>query len=146
MQALLRLWAPIAKFPFVGAEDRGVALSAMLTAVMRGSLPTAPGFAVDAPSAGSGKTLLAKVLGILATGEEPSISSPSVQEEEMRKRLFASLREGARVVLWDNLREPLGGASIDAFLTASSYTDRILGVSDTARLPNRALSFALATI
>ena len=57
----------------------------------------------------------------------------------MRKRLFALLREGAKVVLWDNLREPLGGASIDSFLTASTYTDRILGVSETASLPNRAL-------
>ena len=139
VQALRRLWAPVAQFPFVGPEDRGVALAAMLTAVLRGSLPTAPGFAFDAPSAGSGKTLLAKVIGILATGDEPSISSPSGQEEEMRKRLFASLREGAKVVLWDNLREPLGGASIDSFLTASTYTDRILGVSETASLPNRAL-------
>ena len=139
LKALQRLWAPVAQFPFVGPEDRGVALAAMLTAVLRSSLPTAPGFAFDAPSAGSGKTLLAKVIGILATGHEPPISSPSGQEEEMRKRLFASLREGAKVVLWDNLREPLGGASIDSFLTASTYTDRILGVSETASLPNRAL-------
>ena len=139
LDALKRLWAPIEQFPFVGPEDRGVALSAMLTAVLRGSLPTAPGVAFDAPSAGSGKTLLAKVLGILATGTEPSISSPAGNEEEMRKRLFASLREGDRVVVWDNLREPLGGASIDSFLTASTYKDRILGVSETASLPNRAL-------
>lgn len=139
LRALQRLWAPVSQFPFVGPEDRGVTLTAMVTAVLRGSLPTAPGFAFDAPSAGSGKTLLAKVIGILATGNEPSISSPSGQEEEMRKRLFASLREGAKVVLWDNLREPLGGASIDSFLTASTYTDRILGVSETASLPNRAL-------
>jgi hypothetical protein len=139
LQALSRLWKPLAQFPFAGPEDRGVALAAMLTAVLRGTLPTAPGFAFDAPSAGSGKTLLAKVLGILATGSEPPISSPAGLEEEMRKRLFASLREGARVVVWDNLREPLGGASIDSFLTASTYSDRILGVSETASLPNRAM-------
>ena len=139
LQALKRLWEPIALFPFVGPEDRGVALSAMLTAVLRGSLPTASGIAFDAPSAGSGKTLLATVIGILATGTAPSISSPAGNEEEMRKRLFASLREGARVILWDNLREPMGGASIDSFLTAPTYKDRILGVSETASLPNRAL-------
>jgi hypothetical protein len=139
LQALQRLWAPIALFPFVGPEDRGVALTALLTAVLRGSLPTAPGIAFDAPSAGSGKTLLAKVIGILATGAEPSICAPAGNEEEMRKRLFASLREGTRVIVWDNLREPLGGASIDSFLTAPTYKDRILGVSETASLPNRAM-------
>jgi hypothetical protein len=49
------------------------------------------------------------------------------------------LREGAGVILWDNLRYPLGGAAIDSFLTAPSYKDRILGVSETASLPNRAI-------
>jgi hypothetical protein len=139
VEALIQLWEPVRDFPFVAAEDRGVMLAAMLTAVLRASLPTAPGFAFDAPAAGSGKTLLAKVVGILAIGAEPSISAPAGQEEEMRKRLFASLREGARVVLWDNLQEPLRGASIDSFLTAPSFSDRILGVSETATLPNRAL-------
>jgi hypothetical protein len=139
LQALERLWAPISQFPFVGEEDRGVALAAMITAVLRGTLPTAPGFAFDAPSAGSGKTLLATVIGILATGSAPSISAPASQDEEMRKRLFASLREGAGVIVWDNLRDPLGGAAIDSFLTAPSFKDRILGVSETASLPNRAV-------
>jgi hypothetical protein len=111
----------------------------MITAVLRGTLPTAPGFAFDAPAAGSGKTLLATVIAILTTGTEPSISAPASKDEEMRKRLFASLREGAGVILWDNLRYPLGGAAIDSFLTAPSYKDRILGVSETASLPNRAI-------
>lgn len=139
LAALKRLWKPVAQFPFVGAQDRAVTLAAMLTAVLRGSLPSAPGFAFDAPSAGSGKTLLAKVIGILATGEEPSVSPPCSDENEMRKRLFALLRDGQQVILLDNLREPLGGESLDAFLTASTYGDRVLGVSETERLPNRAL-------
>jgi hypothetical protein len=139
LRALERLWAPVALFPFVGPEDRSVTLAAMLTAVLRASLPTAPGFAFDAPSAGSGKTLLATVVGILACGKEPSVSSPSCNEDEMRKRLFAPLRDGAKTILLDNLREPLGGASLDSFLTASTYADRVLGVSETASIPNRAL-------
>ena len=142
LEALQRLWEPVRLFPFTGPDDRAVALAAMLTATVRGSLPTAPGFAFDAPSAGSGKTLLAKVIGILATGEDPAIASPASDEGEMRKRLFASLLVGAKVILWDNLHEPLGGAAIDAFLTAPSFTDRVLGVSQTATLPNRALFLA----
>lgn len=42
-------------------------------------------------------------------------------------------------MLWDNVREPLGNASLDAFLTAPTFADRILGTSETASLPNRAL-------
>lgn len=42
------------------------------------------------------------------------------------------------MLLWDNVREPLGCAALDAFLTAGTFSDRILGVSETASLPNRA--------
>lgn len=75
-------------------------------------------------------------------GSEPSIMPPADTDEETRKRLFAVLREGQRVVLWDNVREPLGSASLDAFLTAPTFADRVLGSSETITLPNRALFIA----
>ena len=143
VDALRVLWEPVRLFPFGDDTDRGVMLAAMLTACLRASLPTAPGFAFDAPAAGSGKTLLGKVLGILATGESPAVLPPAGErDDEARKRLFAALRDGRRVLLWDNVREPLGGAAIDAFLTAPTFADRVLGVSETAVLPNRALFVA----
>lgn len=138
--ALDRLWRPVRLFPTVDDLDRGVLLAALLTSVLRAALPTAPGFAFDAPTAGTGKTLLAQALGALGTGTAPAALPPaSNQDEEARKRLFAALRDGARVILWDNVREPLGNGAIDAFLTAPSFSDRILGKSETATLPNRAL-------
>ncbi len=143
VDALRVLWEPVRLFPFGDDTDRGVMLAAMLTACLRARLPTAPGFAFDAPAAGSGKTLLGKVLGILATGESPAVLPPAGErDDEARKRLFAALRDGRRVLLWDNVREPLGGAAIDAFLTAPTFADRVLGVSETAVLPNRALFVA----
>jgi hypothetical protein len=75
-------------------------------------------------------------------GADPAILPPADTDEETRKRLFAVLREGQRVVLWDNVREPLGSASLDAFLTAPTFADRILGSSETVTLPNRALFIA----
>lgn len=42
-------------------------------------------------------------------------------------------------MVWDNVREPLGCAALDSFLTAQTFSDRILGSSTTASLPNRAL-------
>jgi hypothetical protein len=142
LAALKFLWAPLALFPLVDAVANGVALHGLLSAALRASLPTAPGVGFDAPAAGSGKTLLARCIGILAMGSEPSILPPADTDEETRKRLFAVLREGQRVVLWDNVREPLGSASLDAFLTAPTFADRVLGSSETITLPNRALFIA----
>ena len=142
-EALECLWGPFALFPLVDAVDRGVVLNALLTAVERPSLPTAPGIGLDAPAAGTGKTLLAKAIGALCLGQAPAILPPAGhQDEETRKRLFAVIREGQRVILWDNVREPLGNTALDAFLTAPTYADRILGSSATATLPNRALFLA----
>lgn len=141
LAALSELWGPFRLFPFVGPVDRGTYLAALLTACIRASLPAAPGFALDAPAAGTGKTLLGRCIGALATGESPPILPPvsNRNDDEVRKRLFAVVREGAPIVLWDNVREPLGNQAIDAFLTASTYSDRVLGVSETLTLPNRAL-------
>lgn len=138
--ALDALWAPFHLFPLVDSVDRGVVLAAILTALIRPSLPTAPGFGFDAPTAGSGKTLLAQTIGALLLGDAPAALPPaSNQDEEARKRLFSALLNGARVLLWDNVREPLGNGALDAFLTAPVFQDRILGKSETASVPNRAL-------
>lgn len=141
LAALSELWRPFRLFPFVGPVDRGTYLAALLTACVRASLPAAPGFALDAPAAGTGKTLLGRCIGALATGESPPVLPPvsNRNDEEVRKRLFAVVREGAPIVLWDNVREPLGNQAIDAFLTASTYSDRVLGASETLTLPNRTL-------
>ena len=140
VRALEQLWSPFRHFPFVDAIDYGVILSAILTATVRASLPTAPGFGIDAPTAGSGKTLLAQAIGALTLGHKvPALPPAGNQDDESRKRLFAALRDGTRVLLWDNVRDPLGNASIDAFLTAPTFSDRVLGVSETLALPNRAL-------
>jgi hypothetical protein len=134
------LWRYVAYFPLVDDVDRGVILAAMLTAAVRATLPTAPGFGFDAPMAGTGKTLLACTIGALLAGESPTIMPPaSANEGEARKRLFAALRDHRSTIVWDNIREPFGNAAIDAFLTAPTFTDRILGQSATASLPNRTL-------
>lgn len=139
LDALACIWAPFDKFPFVDDMARGVTISAIVSACVRAILPTCPAFGFDAPAAGTGKTLLARCIGLLATGTEPALLPPATEEDECRKRLFAALRGGARAILWDNVRDALGNAAIDSFLTASVFADRVLGASETVELPNRAI-------
>lgn len=138
-RALTTLWHPFKNFPFDGAASQTVLLSAIFSGILRPSLPTCPAHAFDAPAAGTGKTLLAECVGILATGERPAIIAPTDDENEIRKRLFAMLREGGGVILWDNISGSLGGDALDSFLTAERYRDRVLGVSQSETLPNRAV-------
>jgi hypothetical protein len=139
LDALALLWQPLRLFPFVDDVARGVTFAAMLAACLRPSLPTCPATGFDAPAAGTGKTLLAKCVGALATGGEVAVLPPTNDEDECRKRLFAALRGGAKVLLWDNVREPLGNSVLDSFLTSGLFADRVLGVSENVELPNRAL-------
>jgi hypothetical protein len=139
LDALAKLWHPVRLFPFADEVTVGVTLAAMLSACLRPALPTCPAFGFDAPAAGTGKTLLAKCIGALATGGDVAVLPPTNQEDECRKRLFAALRGGFKVLLWDNVREPLGNSVIDSFLTSSLFADRVLGLSENVELPNRSL-------
>ena len=139
LRALGDLWRPFRDFPFVGPAAETAMLSAIISGIVRPSLSTCPGHAFDAPAAGTGKTLLAECVGIVATGVRPAIIAPTDDDAEIRKRLFAILREGGGVILWDNISGPLGGDALDAFLTAESFRERVLGVSESETVPNRAL-------
>lgn len=139
LNALALLWHPFREFPVVDPVSVGVLISALITAALRPSLPTCPAYGFDAPAAGSGKTLIAKSVAAMGTGGDVSVMPPAKDEEEWRKRLFSGLRGGDTVLLLDNVREPLGNAAIDSFITSPSFKDRILGESTTQELPNKAL-------
>ena len=139
LDALAVLWHPFRKFPVVDPVSVGVLFSALLSAALRPSLPTCPAYGFDAPAMGTGKTLIAKCVAAMGTGGDVPVMPPAKDEEEWRKRLFAGLRGGDTVLLLDNVREPLGNAAIDSFITSPTFKDRILGESNTLELPNKAL-------
>jgi len=138
-KAIKALMYPFKKFPFCTELDKAVLLQGLLTAVLRTVLPTAPSTALDATVPGSGKTLLAICLAVLATGEKPTVwpHTAGRDDEEVRKRLFTALRSGERVLIWDNVTGVFDSAAIAAFLTSASFTDRVLGKSEAPSVPNR---------
>lgn len=120
-------------FPFDDANDeesglsRSVALAMLLTAVARRTLATAPMFGIDAFEAQSGKTLLAQIAAIMATGRKTAERPWLTNEEERRKNLGAALEAGDPVLLYDNVETPLEGAAFAGAITESKFQDRRLG-------------------
>lgn len=136
--ALQELWRPISLFPYDGPESRGVALAAMLTSCIRRALPTSPAFAIDAPAAGTGKTLLARCIALV--GGHNTDTTPLPQpEEERRKLIFALLRRGDGCMTFDNISGALGGDAFDQAMTSPMYSSRVLGESRSESVPNRSL-------
>lgn len=134
---------PFSAFPFCTPLDRSVLLAALLTAVTSPSVDTRPAFAFDAPSKGSGKTLLAKCIARLLENDSPKLythtSKDKNGDEETRKRLFSALLGGEPVVIWDNIIGEFDSASFASTLTSPYVRDRPLGKSITVGTRNNTL-------
>ena len=63
--------------------DRSVALSAILTALDRHAMVTAPLHGFTSPTAGTGKSLLVDLAAMLATGRLTPVISQGCSEEEL---------------------------------------------------------------
>jgi hypothetical protein len=141
--ALQLLLALLKDFPFVAAADRSAALSALLTGLVRKSIKTAPLHAFRAPKMRSGKTLLADLVSLLATGRTAAVLSQNYEKpDEEKKRLLAVLLAGDPVICYDNIDKPFGGAALCQALTQETISDRILGVSQMATAPTAATFLA----
>jgi bifunctional DNA primase/polymerase-like protein len=136
--ALEKLAHPLRDFPFVSDAAKSVALSAMLTALVRPSMRTAPLHAFDAPTAGTGKGKLAEMPCLLVSGVKPPAMSQGKSPEEDEKRLSTVLRAGDPVILIDNCDVPLQGDFLCSMLTQEVVQARILGLSERVVLPSTA--------
>ena len=140
--ALLRRW--LATMPFATECDESVALSLVLTSLVRRSLPAAPLGAISAPAgaSGTGKTLLADMISILSTGTPaPAMNLPPT-DEEAAKTARAVLLSGDAVVLIDNIERPMSGEWLCTILTSEVFKQRMLGRSEEVSVPTNALFLA----
>ena len=98
-----------------------------------------PLHAFDAPTPGTGKSLLTSIIGVIVTGREPAAMSQGKDPEEDEKRLSAALRAGDPVILIDNCEREITGNFLCMMLTQLVVSPRILGQTELLRLPSRAL-------
>lgn len=129
-------------FSFTEDSDRSAALAAVLTALVRPSLPTAPLFLNRATRPGSAKTLLADIPALVATGRPATVFELGADTDEVDKRMLSVLLAGDSVISLDNLEVPLSGAMLCKVLSGETITGRLLGFNKTATVPTAALFLA----
>ena len=118
-------------FPFEDEASKSVVVAASLTALIRKSISTAPLFGFTAPKMASGKSLLADVVALIATGKGNSVIAQAENEAEEKKRLMAVLTEGDPIVCYDNVEKPFKSSALCSILTQPEYKDRLLGGNET---------------
>ena len=106
-RALALLDEAIGEFPYVDDASKANALALLLTPILRtaiaGPVPLA---LIDAPQAGTGKSLLTRVLALIATGRSAAIMTAPAGDEEFRKKITATLLSGTSLILLDNVEAP----------------------------------------
>lgn len=124
-------------FPFADEASRANAMAVTLLPFVRPMIdgPT-PFHLFDAPAAGTGKTLLALMIGKIATGINIPTIAGGKNDEEWSKLLVSLLQAGPPILLFDNIAGSMDFPSLNNAATSTSFSGRILGQSRMAEVPN----------
>jgi putative DNA primase/helicase len=129
LQHLLRF------FPWSSDADCAVAMSLILTGLASPILNAVPGHAVDAPAAGTGKTILVNAAAIVVTGAEAATLDYGQDPEEAAKRLDSTLLAGDAMLCLDNIEGPLEGVALCQTITQTVRRLRLLGSNAMVTVP-----------
>ena len=141
-KALLLLRALLAEFPFVDEVSRAVALSGLVTPVVRGAMAVAPLHAFRSNAAGSGKSYLVDIASAISSGRPCPVASAGADEAETEKRLTGLLLAGFPIASLDNINGELGGDLLCQAIERPFIRLRPLGRSDITEVESRATLFA----
>jgi putative DNA primase/helicase len=142
LAALTLLEQLLVEFPFVDDGSKAVALSALITPVVRGAMGVAPLHAFRAPVPGSGKSYLVDTVSAIATGRFCPVIAAGRTEEETEKRLGGAMLQGYPVISIDNLNGELGGDCLCQLVERRIVSVRALGSSKLYQIESRATVFA----
>lgn len=136
--ALQLIQEPFADFPFADNASKAHAFALLFTALLRHAIPGAvPLVLINAPQARTGKSLLANVVSLIATGREAPMEGAPSSEDEFDKRILTLLLSGRTFVCFDNLERDLKSHHLAMAITAQHYGGRILGQSEEAQVAVR---------
>ena len=140
--ALEKLTDLLSEFSFKGTKgdqqkderekrlNRSIALSGLLTALVRGSLPTAPMHLVRAHAPATGKSHLVDTFAMIATGRPCPVITALKNMEETEKRLSSMILGGVPIFSLDNAEHDLSGELLCQITERPIVNLRILGRSE----------------
>jgi hypothetical protein len=132
----------LVEFPFVDEESRAVALSMILTPVVRAAMEVSPLHLVSKPKPGTGGSYLADVASMIATGERCPVEAATSSYEETEKRLIGSVLDGVPIICLDNVHDVISGDFFSQMVERPLLNLRALGSSDKHRIDNAHTMFA----
>ena len=130
--------------PFADPAHRAAWVAALLTPLARWAFAgPAPLTLIEANVQGAGKGLCAELIGLILTGRPiPTTSTDPSDPDEMRKFILGAAMAGTPMLLIDNVTGRLGCAPLEAAMTSTTITDRVLGESRQVTLTMAAVWFA----
>jgi putative DNA primase/helicase len=102
----------LSEFPFASTLDHAVALSGLMTPLVRASMDVAPMHMFRANTAGSGKSYLVETASMIAIGEIPAVVTVPNDTAELEKRLGALIMRGVQIINLDNASIDVGGDTL----------------------------------
>ncbi len=127
-------------FPFADSASRANQVALMFTPIIRSAIDgVVPVALINATNAGSGKSYLAHVVSIVATGHTAEIKAVPSNEEEMERAITGLLmKDNRKIICLDNLNRALDSGKLCAAVTSPRWTDRIIRSSNMCDIPNLA--------
>jgi hypothetical protein len=134
LRALALLEELISESPFDDEPSKSVALSGLITPVVRGAFPVAPMHVSSAPVAASGKSFLWGLVAAISTGQQriPVIAAGNAEETE--KRLVGVMLSAQPLISIDNVNGELKGDFLCQAIEQHVLDIRPLGRSEIVRI------------
>ena len=134
--ALSLLEEIIIDYPFVDEASKANTLGLLITPIVRpainGNVPLA---LVDAPQAGTAKSLLCEIVSLIATGSIGTPITAPNNSEEWRKKITSTLLQGTTIIIIDNVDSRLDSGDLASALTKPTWSDRRLGRNEMISVP-----------
>jgi hypothetical protein len=122
-------------FVFVNAADKAHAVALLLLFFARDMIDAdMPLHLIEKPEVGTGAGKLADCCMIPALGGRQAVITDCNDEDEWRKRIFATLLAAPEAVLLDNVVK-ITSHHLAALFTTKRFKDRMLGISRMVDLP-----------
>lgn len=115
-------------------------ISALLLLFCRDMIdgPT-PGHLITKPSPGTGASLLAEILSMIAYGQAATAKHLPTNNEEMQKTLLTTIRDGDNIIYFDNIDQSVDSGVFASYLTAREVSGRVLGKTQSVTAEVRAV-------